>query len=338
MAEKTNISDFYFELIAKELSGEISENETSMLLEWVNKEQGNRVLYEQTIRNWDVLNVKENNLDIDTDSAWLKIKMKTVDLNEIKNEALSYSNSFSGFKIAAAILLLVGMFALAKVTLFSSPDAIEYASIDDKVEIYLPDSSRVLLNKNSHLTYYSDFNSKGRKVYLEGEAFFEVKKAQGEKFEVIGIKSITTVLGTSFNVRSLKGEESVSVVTGRVSFADKNNPDKNLVLLTPGYIGAFNQSAKISKAKITDLNFMAWKERRLVFENTQLSKVKDELEEYFGLQIEVVDPLLLNCRFTGTFEKPTADEVLEVIAVSTNLSYKIVGEKIFLTGSGCQKD
>ncbi len=339
MAEKLNISDFYFELIAKELSGEISEKEKVMLLEWVNKGQENRMVYQQAIKNWNALDNEVDAPEFNVDAAWSKIKTRTgvADASE-KGVDYLFHKPLLNLRVAATVLLLIGMFALAKYSLFSSPEAIEFVTQDNKIEIYLPDSSKVILNKKSHLTYYTDFNSEGRKVYLEGEAFFEVRKTQGKKFEVIGLKSITTVLGTSFNVHSMKDEEFVQVVTGKVSFADKDNPDKNLVILTPGFKGEFDQRLYITKNKITDLNFVAWKDDRLVFDNTELSKVKKELEEYFGLKIEVVDPLLLNCRFTGTFDKPTADQVLEVIAVSTNLSYKIVGDKIILTGSGCSKN
>ena len=339
MAENINISDFYFELIAKELSGEISEQEKSMLLEWVNKEQGNRIVYEQAIKNWNVVEKTKFTDEFNTDDAWSKIKIRTglSEASEKNSSSFSYK-PFLNLRVAASVLLLIGMFVLAKVTLFSSPEAKEFVTKENRMEIYLPDSSKVMLNQNSHLTYYSDFNSKGRKVHLQGEAFFEVRKAEGKKFEVIGSRSITTVLGTSFLIRSTKDEESVQVVTGRVSFADKNELTKNLVILTPGFKGAFDQFSHVTKKEITELNFMAWKDERLVFDNTTLSEVKKELEKYFDLQIEVIDPLLLNCRFTGTFDKPTADQVLEVLAVSTNLSYKIVGDKIILTGSGCTKN
>jgi transmembrane sensor len=340
MAEKTNIPDSYFELIAKELSGEISEKEKSSLLEWVNKEQDNRMLYEEVLKNWKVLAEKKEVPEFDTELAWSKLKARTgLTKSSEEGKVIPLVNSRKVFRVAAAILLLIGMFALAKYTLFNAPEAVNFATTNTKMEIYLPDSSKVLLNKNSRLTYYTDFNSEGRKVYLEGEAFFEVRKSEGKKFEVFGVRSVTTVLGTSFSVRSLQNEakEVVQVLTGRVSFADKNNREKNEVILTPGFKGELDQSSMMTKDEIKDSNFVAWKEERLVFDNTELSKVAVALEEYFGIEIEVSDPLLLNCRFTGTFNNPRPDEVLEVLAESTNSSYKITGNKIILTGSGCSK-
>jgi ferric-dicitrate binding protein FerR (iron transport regulator) len=102
--------------------------------------------------------------------------------------------------------------------------------------------------------------------------------------------------------------------------------------------GELDHSSQLSVHEINDPNFMAWKQNRLTFDNTALSAVVETLEEYFGAEIEVHNPLLLSCRFTGTFDKPTVDEVMKVLAVSTNSSYKIAGPKIILTGKGCDKN
>ena len=47
----------------------------------------------------------------------------------------------------------------------------------------LPDGSRVWLNENSSLTF--DTNFLDRTVVLEGEAFFDVTKMEGKKFEIL---------------------------------------------------------------------------------------------------------------------------------------------------------
>lgn len=342
MAERVNKTDgeFYDELIAKELSGEISEAERTILLEWVNKEEENRTFYEKTRKSWETAVVRKEIPHFDTEAAWAKVKARTGEADGDKQgKIISFSSRSAALKIAAAVLLLVGVFALMRVTLFNVPEAVHFASMEDKLEIYLPDSSKVMLNKNSHLTYYTDYNSEGRKVYLEGEAFFEVQKSPGKKFEVFGIRSVTTVLGTSFSVRTIKNEpkEIVQVVTGKVSLAELNK-EKNQIILTPGLRGEFDLSSRLTISEITDPNFIAWKQDRLIFENTELSVVAQTLKEYFGIEVEVKDPLLLSCRFTGTFNKPKPDEVLEILAVSTNSSYKMTGNKVILTGKGCNKN
>ncbi len=343
MAEKITKADeeFYSELIAKELTGECSEAEKSSLLEWVNKGQEHRAFYEKIAMSWKSAVVKNAIPEFDTEAAWRRVKARTTEAKgQEKGDAVPLNSRSTALKVAATLLLLVGIISLLRVTLFKEPEAIKFASLQDKVELYLPDSSKVVLNKNSHLTYYTDFNSKGRKVYLEGEAFFEVRKSEGKKFEVFGTRSVTTVLGTSFSVRSFKHEakEIVQVVTGRVSLAEIHNQEQNQIILTPGLRGELDQSATLTTSEIKDPNFISWKQDRLVFDNTQLSEVTETLETYFGIEIEVSDPLLLSCRFTGSFDKPKPDEVLDVLAVSTNSSYQKTGNKITLSGKGCTKN
>ncbi len=340
MAEKLTKTDgeIYDELIAKELNGEISEAEKTILLEWVNRKEENRVFYEKVSKSWKTAAVQNEMPDFDTGAAWKKVNARTLDAGgKGKGKIISFSSRIATQR-AAAVLLLVGIIALVRTTLLNTPEAVVYASREEKIELYLPDSSKVLLNKNSHLTYYTDFNSSERKVYLEGEAFFEVRKSEGKKFEVIGIRSVTTVLGTSFSVRSHKNEakEVVQVVTGKVSMAALDNKEKNQIILTPGLRGELDHSSLLTINEIDDPNFIAWKQERLVFENTELSVVAKTLQQYFGIEIEVTDPLLLSCRFTGSFDKPKPDEVLEVLAVSTNSSYKTTGIKIILSGKGCK--
>ncbi len=347
MAEKTNITneDFYFEMIAKELSGEISEKEKANLLEWVNKEEGNRLFYELSIKNWKRTVVKNEIPEFDTETAWLKVKARTGTDKNSNDGNISNNRLALSFKIAAAFLLLVGIFGILKFTLFNAPEALNFATLDNEMKIYLPDSSEVFLNKNSKLTYFTDYNSNKRTVFLEGEAFFEVRKSPDKKFEVIGVRSVTTVLGTSFSVRSVKGEskEVVQVVTGRVSFADKRFAEKNEIILSPGYRGELDNSfheknqAHLIRSEIKDPNFIAWKDKKLTFENTSMTQVKETLEKYFSRTIEINDPILLDCRFTGTFDKPKLEEIMEVLAVSTNSSYKIINSKIILNGKGCTK-
>lgn len=57
-----------------------------------------------------------------------------------------------------------------------------------------------------------------RQVTLDGEAFFEVRKADGKTFTIQSGEASTTVLGTSFNMQAYPEESGVEVTvkTGKV--------------------------------------------------------------------------------------------------------------------------
>lgn len=68
----------------------------------------------------------------------------------------------------------------------------------------------------------------------------------------------------------------------------------------------------------------------LVFENTPLSEVAKIIQDYYGVQVVVNDPLLSARQFTGTL--PNND--LNIILLALKTSYKInveqKGDRIFL--------
>ena len=182
-----------------------------------------------------------------------------------------------------------------------------------------------------------DFNTNERKVNLIGEAFFEVRKTEGKKFEVYGLRTITTVLGTSFSVRTITSDsiETIQVVTGKVAVVDLNKTEEE-ILLTPGYMARLNKSNGLSKEKMTDPNFISWKNNSLLFDNTPFTEVKGALENFFDIELIVNDPEILNCRFTGRFDEPKLSETLTIITTSTNSSFTKKGNVITLAGKGCK--
>jgi len=338
MTDKNNISniDSYFELIAKELSGEISKEEKTNLLEWVNKSEENRVLYSQTVNAWKVSKQTINTPVFNTEQSWNNLKSKTVNSS---SESNLFTKNSAFVKVAATLLLALGVAWIMKVTLWnkSELELVTYSSGEHKLELYLPDSSKVYMNKNSTLTYLTDFNTNERKVNLIGEAFFEVRKTEGKKFEVYGLRTITTVLGTSFSVRTITSDsiETIQVVTGKVAVVDLNKTEEE-ILLTPGYMARLNKSNGLSKEKMTDPNFISWKNNSLLFDNTPFTEVKGALENFFDIELIVNDPEILNCRFTGRFDEPKLSETLTIITTSTNSSFTKKGNVITLTGKGCK--
>ena len=135
-----------------------------------------------------------------------------------------------GFSVAASLLigLFVGINFLNDKGIFSEPAISdgELAKIS-KITLpgqklkghILPDSTFVSLNADSKISYPAKFSASKREVYLEGEAFFDVKRDVNRPFLIYANGSTTEVLGTSFNVNAYPSENivEISVVTGKVA-------------------------------------------------------------------------------------------------------------------------
>lgn len=217
------------------------------------------------------------------------------------------------------------------------PKQILRQAFGQKQEFVLPDSSIVYLNRNSQITYSENFVF-DRIVHIQnGEVFFEVKHREDQPFVVYANLSKTEVLGTSFMLRSLKDEkkDELYVSTGKVAFSPLKNPSEKIIL-TKGLKSEVQDSEKLESNPILDLNFNAWKSEKIVFNNTKLDEVSSTLEKYYAVSLQLKNPEILNCRFTGTFEKSGINEILKILAVSFNLSYDKQEGKYIISGKGCK--
>ena len=339
----------HWDLLAKYLQGEASEQEKAVLFAWMEKQPDNRALFDHLTKVWGAVGSTDESYVPNVDKGWQKFQSKAgipretalrteTNLIDHQQEAKTVKLQSWTFitKMAAAVLVLVGVIYLVSFYIKQTSSPVAYTTQNEKQEIFLPDSSRVVLNKNSSLKYTPRFNEQDRVVYLTGEAFFEVRKANGKTFTVFSGNTQTQVLGTSFTVSTHKGKTEVQVVTGKVAFSTKEDSATNKVLLTPGFKAVEESNGKISKSQITDTNFLAWKDNKLTFNNTSMQDVIATLENYFGVPIKVADPKLLQCRFTGSYTEPTLQEIIDVLVVSVDLVYTNKDGQYTLFGTGCK--
>lgn len=323
-----------WELIAKYIKGEATQEEQGQVELWLKADSANAVLLEEIKATWQ--NSGKLNLDIKVDKAkaWASIQEKIKEEQKvisITRKAPVYNN----WILRAAAILIVGLFATWFFLKTGNPELILVQTTNEEKIIVLPDSSKIILNENSTLTYPKAFTANERKVNLVGEAFFEITKNPSLPFIIANNSFDVKVLGTSFNVSAYKIDTTaiVTVVTGTVLFVDKNEYSE---LLTVGDVGVLNKrKQRIEKSTNTDLNFMAWKTKKLEFTNTSFTEVCKSLEKYFAVDIVVKDKNILNCTFTGFFENPKLDDVLKVLEKTLNIKAVVNQKNVEITGKGC---
>ena len=193
-------------------------------------------------------------------------------------------------------------------------------------EIILPDSSRVMMNSGSTLSYSLDFGPNNRKVELNGEAFFKVKKDPLHPFIVKTSSVNIKVLGTTFNVEAYNDKfqkVNTTLISGKVDIETLAN--KKLAELTPGMMGSYkksNQSLVISKV---DINlYTSWKKGVLTFDDIPLETITEKLERWYNVKIIYLNPKLKSLRYTGAILKnKPIDQILEVMKITADIQYEI---------------
>jgi len=189
---------------------------------------------------------------------------------------------------------------------------------------YLPDSSLVTLNKGSELSYEKEEWGTSRKVMLQGEGFFQVKK--GSTFEVSTSNGTVSVLGTSFNVKQRGDYYEVICYEGKVGVEAATQTLK--LLAGDGYREASNGAAKF---QVTSGGRPEWLNGRSSFFRTPYYSVLKELENQYEIVVET-NEIDLNETFTGSFPNDDLDVALEAITIPSGYFYQQKNDKVLITG------
>lgn len=328
----------YWDLTAKQVEGKATLAEQEELRTWLASDPNHQEEYQTQQRLWQ-LTTPAPAKAVNTDKAWQKVQASLQQVqvpNQPETKVIPMFRSVR--RLAASVALLVGLAGLIQHNYFSQHETTIAAGNTQKL-VVLPDSSHVWLNKGSMLTYADDFNGKTREVQLQGEAFFDVHRNPERPFLINTGESQVKVLGTSFNLRAYPQEKQIelAVATGKVSFTATEGTATALV--TPGYAASLNLSSKaIAKQRLNDQNAWAWQSGRLQFASQPLKEVVPDLERYYGVDLQLQNTQMGECRFTGNFQKAKLEEVLQVLAATLQLKYqKQEKQKYILTGPGCSE-
>jgi len=200
-----------------------------------------------------------------------------------------------------------------------------HAGNNQRKEVQLPDGSVALLNYGSVLKIADNFNQSERWVYLEGEAFFSVKKDAKKPFVVITSQTATTALGTSFKVRNYAGENNgnVMLATGKVkvqSMLAGVNKKEDLLLL-PGEEAEWVKNEQPHKSGFDQQMLLNWRNTKVAFEKADLPRIIETLEFYYGVQVSLENKPRMSIAFTGKFYEKSLKDVLEAIAFTNKFNY-----------------
>ena len=197
----------------------------------------------------------------------------------------------------------------------------------------LADGTQVWLNAASRLRFFTSDRGRERRVWLEGEAYFEVAHNAQRPFIVESGGQSIRVLGTRFNINSYEGDRAIytTLVEGSVAIAPLTGGDA--VTLEPGQQAEYsrrNGGAIAVKAVDTSLA-TAWMNGTFIFAHASVTEIMENLSRWYSFEFEV-SPLLDGLRFSGQFPRcENLDKILSIIAsTGTGMQIDYDGTKITL--------
>lgn len=322
---------YYNILIHKFLTKEITAEEKVELDNWLNASNDNRQIFEEIKLLWSPDDVNDEMPDPVFQQDLHKLESAIHESVTKDNLIKSYQSTSRIRNIVLLLSLLTAGMVLGWPHLFPpSTQLVTVNNINKHNEILLGDSSHIVLNKNSFLSFSG--NPDNRQCVLTGEARFNIKK--GDTPFTIKTDSLSiAVKGTSFIVKAYPGTVPiVTVISGTVSVS---NNQHNIELTTNEKL-TIAENNIINKIPNDNPNFDSWYTNIIRFNNTPLRQVLTLLEDQYDLNFQIHEPKLLSCRFTGTFDHQDVETVLQTIAFSLDLKFIPTDKTHFsVTGPGC---
>src|SRR5690606_29651739 len=228
------------------------------------------------------------------------------DLKVSEGKQWNWHFSFSWRRVAASILILYSV-GLVYQTIQTQSDS-SGSSLQETVIIKkstpagkksivtLMDGTTIYLNAESEINYASAFSDSLRWVSLKGEAFFEVAQ-EARPFVVEIGQTRVRVLGTSFNINQRQnGVLTVALVSGKVSINDQQG---NQIELSPSQMMVREEDGRMRKTTFDPLEVTGWKDKVLVFRKSSLTEVKQKVEIWFGVKVELRGKLDRDWSYSG---------------------------------------
>ncbi|WP_425883893.1 FecR family protein [Parabacteroides sp. ASD2025] len=347
MSEKYNIE----ELIIRFLQQDINEEELRYLESWLEEDAEHKSYFFGLKSISDSSRRSFFTKEEVNEASWQRMYAR---LDKGNEEISSYNKSrthnlwLSFIKYAAIVIIAVGLgwgiseFQENGYLSNTKEKEIVYNEIHIQKggranTLILSDGTKVILNAATTFKYPTSFNEKNRKVYLDGEAYFEVAKDAKKPFVVKLKKQDITVLGTTFNVQAYENE-SYSIVTllsGRVmldAFNEFGESTSRMFLKPNQRALSDNNSGSVSLCEVNASFSNAWINGEYKFKDEPLLSICKRLENYYNVQIHLNDSCLEQIRYTGTFSlDQDIMDVFRIIDYEKQFTFKRAKRDIFIT-------
>ena len=225
----------------------------------------------------------------------------------------------------------------------STEDIVTYNEIrtprGGKYKLLLADGTSVWLNSESQLKFLVNFNGKQRKVFLTGEAYFEVTPDKKRPFIVQTEQQHVQVLGTHFNIKAYQKDviTETTLLEGSVSVS-KTGTDRSEtsvlfkpLILKPGQQAQLDGTTASNAIRVLEVDTeeaMAWRNGVFLFRNTPVLEIMKQLSRWYNVDIDLLEQMP-DYRFNGFIPRSEPlSKVLEMLELTGDLKFKIHNKQI----------
>lgn len=197
-------------------------------------------------------------------------------------------------------------------------------------QLALSDGSKVWLNSMTELRFPVAFTGEERKVYLTGEAYFEVAPDSKHPFIVVTEEGMEVkVYGTEFNMSTYQhGVVQTVLVSGKVGI--RVNATGKEVMLAPKQMAEYSEKTGMVRVEDADpYRYIAWKDGEFVFERETIEEIMERLGRWYDVKVFYENESLKQKRFTGVISRyEDIEQVLRLIEGPATLRFEVKGNVV----------
>lgn len=312
-------------LLEEYFRGTLDTEQVADLEKWILEDKENYALAEKVCQIELLASRYGAETTIDTKAAWKKVHRRLTHKKKARFAETIRRISL----IAIAPLLLLSAYFMPRYF-----DLLEMSNENITVEstvgmttcTTLPDGTKVWLNSGSTLSYPQTFKGDTRQVTLDGEAYFDVNKVEGQSFVVCAGGIQVEALGTEFNVEAYTDRSDdvrTTLAKGlvRISYPDSEGNTREVDVFPCDSYTYTKGEDKLSYAKVNPYTLSSWRDGKIVLDKTPLDDALRMVGNRYGIRFIVDNSELLQNRYTGTFSEQSLDIVLEMFSETTHISF-----------------
>lgn len=325
------------EIIAYYLEHDVSERNMDRVLERIADTMDDKDVNESLSSLWaqsDSASMDEGEIS----AAYERLRITNGEKKKSK-----YLKLFTWQRIAAVIIPLVMLVVFGKLYVQMSDELkasqvvamlLEHTVSDECKTIALADGTQVRLNQSSVLLYPEKFVGKERKVFLTGEAFFDIKHDGRHPFHVSTPYFDITDLGTSFSVSSYATDVEVSTTlkTGKIEL--KIVGEDKVYSMKPNDQLVYNVKTKaVDLRQITDEDDgLSWRNKQISLDDVTLAEATRIMGDVYGVKFVFRSSRYRNTKITVHFNR--GESLKKALAIVGNLvpglEYELKKDKVII--------
>lgn len=325
------------EIIAYYLEHDVSERNRDRVLERIADTMDDKDVNESLSSLWaqsDSASMDEGEIS----AAYERLRITNGEKKKSK-----YLKLFTWQRIAAVIIPLVMLVVFGKLYVQMSDELKasqvvamlqEHTVSDECKTIALADGTQVRLNQSSVLLYPEKFVGKERKVFLTGEAFFDIKHDGRHPFHVSTPYFDITDLGTSFSVSSYATDVEVSTTlkTGKIEL--KIVGEDKVYSMKPNDQLVYNVKTKaVDLRQVTNEDDgLNWRNKQISLDDVTLADAARIMGDVYGVKFVFRSSRHRNTKITVHFNR--GESLKKALAIVGNLvpglEYELMKDKVII--------